>query len=109
MTLVIIKEPETHLEFIKPSRFLSLHKKDYCKLQCGCQPHSFTRTKTRFQKYQLFGKLLSFGTHRHFPSLKMFANWLKNRQLYKLYPWNKTPKNVFPFFMETYKSFSFLK
>lgn len=54
---VIIKEPVTHLEFIKPSRFTSLHKKDYCKLQCGCQPHSFTRNKAKFQKYQLFGKL----------------------------------------------------
>ena len=54
--LVIIKKPETHLEFIKPRRFISLHKKDYCKLQCGCQPHSFTRTKAKFQKYQLFGK-----------------------------------------------------
>lgn len=54
--LVIIKEPETHLEFIKPRRFISLHKKDYCKLQCGCQQHSFPRSKAKFQKGQLFGK-----------------------------------------------------
>lgn len=57
--LVIIKEAETHLEFIKQSRIISLQekKKDYCKLQSGCQPHSFTGTKARFQKHQLFGKL----------------------------------------------------
>ena len=54
--LGIIKEPETHLEFIKPRRFISLHKKDYCKLQCGRQPHSFPRSKAEFQKDQLFGK-----------------------------------------------------
>lgn len=55
--LVLIKEPETHLAYIKPRRFISLPKKDYCNLQCGCQPHSFNQTQANFQKYQLFGKL----------------------------------------------------
>lgn len=56
--LEIIKWLKAHLEFIKPSIFISLHKTDYCKFQCGCQPHSFfTRTKAKFQKLQLFGHL----------------------------------------------------
>lgn len=48
--LVIIKEPETHLEFIKPRRFISLHKKDYCKLQRAVNHILFPEVRPNFKR-----------------------------------------------------------